>query len=213
MSTLPGRTGAIALTLSFAATFGVVIGVAGTASDLLTMPPARVRAPGPDVRPPPPTVHSMRPWRGEVEVVPALDTGLVVDWAGVSLDGHHLDTAGEVLADRAAVADRLRARASVARQDPLLGPYGLTLRFESDGSAAVALAAAAAAFEAGFAYVLIVPGDDDGPYFACELDSAPTAAAIAAAKGGTIETACAVARAQQDSELRARDYKAGGLSR
>jgi hypothetical protein len=61
MSTLPGRTGVIALSLSFAATFGLVLAVAGTAADLLEIPahdapPAEVDPPVLDLAPPPPPV-------------------------------------------------------------------------------------------------------------------------------------------------------------
>jgi hypothetical protein len=61
MSTLPGRTGVIALSLSFAATFGLVLAVAGTAADLLEIPdpdrnPPPYVDPAIDVEPPPPPV-------------------------------------------------------------------------------------------------------------------------------------------------------------
>jgi hypothetical protein len=64
MSTLPGRTGVIALSISFAATFGLVLAVAGTASDLLEMPdpdrhPAPVAPPPEYDRPEQPTVVPM----------------------------------------------------------------------------------------------------------------------------------------------------------
>ena len=65
MSTLPGRTGVIALSLSVAATFGLVLAVAGTAADLLEMPPpaappAAVDPPALDLEPPlPPVVEPM----------------------------------------------------------------------------------------------------------------------------------------------------------
>ena len=76
MSTLPGRTGVIALSLSFAATFGLVLAVAGTAADLLEMPDAD-RAPAP-VDPPvehdPPEQPTVEPMENPgAPVTPSVD--------------------------------------------------------------------------------------------------------------------------------------------
>jgi hypothetical protein len=174
MSTLPGRSGAIALSLSFAATFALVVSVAGTAADLAVVP-AR---PASKVRPvPPPTV------------MPTVRPGLVVDGDGVARDGHRFGTADEVLADHGAVTEALRV-------DPSAGQVSTTIWVEPDGSPAAALAAAAAALEAGYQLVLVVADEPQRPYLACEITVAPTDAAIAAAEmSGSLAAACAAATA------------------
>ena len=180
MSTLPGRTGAIALSLSFAATFGLVLAVAGTAADLAAVP-ERPAASAP--RPHAPSVTPRHP-------------GLYVDAAGVHLDGRFLVDTDAAIAGHHEISRGLLEQARSAKLDLLAGSYGARLHVAEDGSPAAALSAAAAALEMGYAIVLLHEETPAGARLACELTAPPTEAAIAAAKmSGSVDAACAAANA------------------
>ena len=140
MSTLPGRTGAIALSLSFAATFGLVIALANTAADLAAVPESS----SPQVRPvPPPTVY------------PMMQHGIVVDAEGVSINGRRVATADEVLADSTLLVDALGPQTS-----------GTTVRVRSDGKREVVMEVVNAALEAGHVSVTILADEAQRPHLA-----------------------------------------------
>lgn len=190
MSTLPGRTGVIALSLSFAATFGLVLAVAGTAADLLEIPPRA--APPPFDPPGPPSVFPMEnPGApGATTNTSSLDRALRVDAAGVHHLADRLGTADEVIADPGRVARRLAGSATS-------GFDRIIVRVGRDGSPAAVLAAAAGAFDAGHELISVIDERPPGaPYLACEITVAPADAAIAAAKmSDSLATVCAVAAA------------------
>jgi hypothetical protein len=194
MSTLPGRTGVIALSLSFAATFGIVLAVAGTASDLMVMPPPA--APAPFDPPGPPTVFPMEnPGApGATTNTSWLESRLRVDGTGVHHGDERIGTADEVIADPGRVTRRLADHARSVELDLSTRFDAMVLRVAADGSPAAALAAAAGALDAGHELVTVIHDGPGAPYLACEITVAPTDAAIAAAKmSGSLATACAAA--------------------